>query len=163
MTTREFQQKKPLSILFTYFKPHRGLFILDLVCATVVALIDLAFPLVTRKSMYDLLPNQQYRTFFIVMGVMMAAFIVRALLYYVISYWGHTFGILVEADIRRMAAKLALPVVKNTCPMDGHSRRQEVKELLAELEQRYPDLKKKLFGAVQRYPLYGWDLETMEK
>ena len=35
------------------------------------------------------------------MGVMMAAFIVRALLYYVISYWGHTFGILVEADIRR--------------------------------------------------------------
>lgn len=68
-----------------------------------------------------------------------------------------------EADIRRMAAKLALPVVKNTCPMDGHSRRQEVKELLAELEQRYPDLKKKLFGAVQRYPLYGWDLEKMEK
>ena len=68
-----------------------------------------------------------------------------------------------EADIRRMASKLALPVVKNTCPMDGHSRRQEVKELLAELEQRYPDLKKKLFGAVQRYPLYGWDLETMEK
>ena len=68
-----------------------------------------------------------------------------------------------EADIRRMAAKLALPVVKNTCPMDGHSRRQEVKELLAELEQRYPDLKKKLFGAMQRYPLYGWDLENMEK
>ena len=68
-----------------------------------------------------------------------------------------------EADIRRMAAKLALPVVKNTCPMDGHSRRQEVKELLAELEQRYPDLRKKLFGAMQRYPLYGWDLEKMEK
>ena len=36
-------------------------------------------------------------------------------------------------------------------------------ETLAELEQRYPDLKKKLFGAVQRYPLYGRDLETMEK
>ena len=68
-----------------------------------------------------------------------------------------------ESDIRRMASKLALPVVKNTCPMDGHSRRQEVKELLAELEQRYPDLRKKLFGAVQRYPLYGWDLEKMEK
>ena len=68
-----------------------------------------------------------------------------------------------EPDIRRMASKLALPVVKNTCPMDGHSRRQEVKELLAELEQRYPDLKKKLFGAMQRYPLYGWDLGNMEK
>ena len=68
-----------------------------------------------------------------------------------------------EADIRRMAAKLCLPVVKNTCPMDGHSRRQEVKELIASLEERYPDLKKKLFGAVQRYPLYGWDLTKEER
>ncbi len=101
MTTRDFQTRKPIPILFSYFKPHRGLFILDLVCATIVALIDLAFPLVTRKSMYDLLPNQQYQTFFLVMAVMMTAFLVRALLYYVIAYWGHTFGILVEADIRR--------------------------------------------------------------
>ena len=68
-----------------------------------------------------------------------------------------------ESDIRRVAAKLHLPVVRNTCPMDGHSRRQEVKELLAQLESRYPNLRKKLFGAMQRYPLYGWDLENMEK
>ena len=101
MTTRDFQNKKPLAILLSYFKPHRGLFVLDLACATIVALVDLAFPLVTRKSMYDLLPNQQYRMFFTVMAVMMAAFVVRAFLYYVIAYWGHTFGIRVEADIRR--------------------------------------------------------------
>lgn len=68
-----------------------------------------------------------------------------------------------EPDIRRVAGRLRLPVVQNTCPMDGHSRRQEVKELIAELEQRYPGLKKKLFGAVQRYPLYGWDREKEER
>ena len=68
-----------------------------------------------------------------------------------------------EEDIRRMAARLRLPGVKNTCPMDGHSRRQEVKELISGLEGRYPDLKKKLFGAVQRYPLYGWDLTKEER
>ena len=68
-----------------------------------------------------------------------------------------------QMPVRKAFFKLALPVVKNTCPMDGHSRRQEVKELLAELEQRYPDLKKKLFGAVQRYPLYGWDLTKEER
>ena len=68
-----------------------------------------------------------------------------------------------EEDIRRMAARLRLPVVKNTGPMDGHSRRQEVKELISGLEGRYPDLKKKLFGAVQRYPLYGWDLTKEER
>ena len=101
MTTREFQQKNTFSIFLSYFRPHRALFALDLICATVVSVIDLAFPLVTRRSMYDLLPQQQYRAFFTVMAVMIAAFTLRALLYYVIAYWGHTFGIRVEADIRR--------------------------------------------------------------
>ena len=68
-----------------------------------------------------------------------------------------------EEDIRRVVAREQLPVVKNTCPRDGHSRRQEVKELLTELEGRYPDLKQKLFGAMERYPLYGWDKEHLER
>lgn len=68
-----------------------------------------------------------------------------------------------EEEIRRVAEKLALPVVENRCPMDGHSRRQEVKELLVSLEERYPDLKQKLFGAMSRYPLYGWDGGRNEK
>ena len=61
-----------------------------------------------------------------------------------------------EADIRRMAAKLALPVVKNTCPMDGHSRRQEVKELIKSLDKQYPGLKSRVFGAMQGLPLPAW-------
>jgi tRNA(Ile)-lysidine synthase TilS/MesJ len=59
--------------------------------------------------------------------------------------------------------KLGLPVVKNPCPADGASRRQEIKELIADLERTYPNLKQKLFGAVQRYPLYGWNLEAEER
>ena len=61
-----------------------------------------------------------------------------------------------EDEVRRIAVRENLPVVHNTCPLDGHSRRQEVKELLANLEKTYPDVKQKLFGAMQRYPLYGW-------
>ena len=68
-----------------------------------------------------------------------------------------------EDEIRRVAERERLPVVKNTCPADGNSRRQEVKELLASLEEKYPDLKQKLFGSMQRYPLYGWDLEQEQK
>ena len=68
-----------------------------------------------------------------------------------------------EDDIRRVALREELPIVHNPCPMDGHSRRQEVKELIASLEQRYPDLKQKLFGSLQRYPLYGWDLTKEER
>ena len=68
-----------------------------------------------------------------------------------------------EDELRRAAAKLKLPVVQNPCPANGSTRRQEVKELLLQLEERYPNLRQKIFGAMQRYPLYGWNLEEMEK
>lgn len=68
-----------------------------------------------------------------------------------------------EDEIRRVAAREGLPVVENTCPMDGQSRRQEVKELLAGLEEKYPDIRQKLFGAMSRYPLYGWSAEKEER
>ena len=61
-----------------------------------------------------------------------------------------------EDEVQRIAKREKLPVVHNTCPIDGHSRRQEIKELLATMEETYPDLKQKIFGAMQRYPLYGW-------
>ena len=68
-----------------------------------------------------------------------------------------------EDEIRRVAARENLPVVENACPADGQSRRQEIKELVAKWEKDYPDVKQKLFGAVQRYPLYGWNLEEEER
>ena len=101
MTTREFQEKSPLQIFLTYFKPHRKLFIMDLSCALLISLIDLAFPYISRWCMYQLLPQSAYKTFFTVMAIVFVAFALRAALHYVIAYWGHTFGILVEADIRR--------------------------------------------------------------
>ena len=90
-----------LRMFLSYFKPHRKLFALDMTCALLVAVIDLAYPLVTRRVMYNILPEQQYRVFFVVMAAMALAYVVRAGLYFVIAYWGHTFGIRVEADIRR--------------------------------------------------------------
>ena len=100
MTTQDFQRKSALRIFLSYFRPHRRLFIMDLVCALMISVIDLAFPAVSRWCMYELLPQSAYRTFFAVMAVVFAAFLLRSLLTYVICYWGHTFGILVEADIR---------------------------------------------------------------
>jgi tRNA(Ile)-lysidine synthase TilS/MesJ len=68
-----------------------------------------------------------------------------------------------EEEIRRAVAKLQLPIIHNPCPADGSSRRQEIKELLVELEGKYPNLKQKMFGAIQRYPLYGWNLNEEER
>ena len=100
MTTEEYRKKSPLQIFLHYFGNHKGLFALDIGCATLIALIDLTFPLVTRKSLYDLLPNGKYGVFF---GLMIAAaivYVLRAGLNYIVCYFGHTFGIRVEADIR---------------------------------------------------------------
>ena len=68
-----------------------------------------------------------------------------------------------EDDIRRTVERLRLPVVHNPCPANGSTRRQEVTDLIHQLEGRYPDIKQKLFGSLQRYPLYGWNLEQQER
>lgn len=64
-----------------------------------------------------------------------------------------------EGQIRNFAERFTLPVVHNTCPADKHTKRQEVKELIAELQKQYPDVKTKLFGAMQRLPLPQWGIE----
>ena len=100
MTTKDYQRKSGLSIFLSFFKPHRKLFALDLGCALLVSLIDLCYPIVSRTAMHKLLPEHAFQTFFLVMGVVVAAYILRSFLYFIIGYWGHTFGIRVEADIR---------------------------------------------------------------
>lgn len=61
-----------------------------------------------------------------------------------------------ESLIRHTAQRLELPVVKNPCPADGNTKRQEIKELIYELQGRYPGLKARAFGAMQRLPLPEW-------
>lgn len=101
MTTSDFQRKRPLGIFLSYFRPHIGLFVLDMTCALLIALIDLAFPYISRMCMYDLIPESKYQAFFVVIGILLIAYVIRSVLQYVVCYWGHTFGVLVEADIRR--------------------------------------------------------------
>ena len=101
MTTQDFQTRSPLRIFLHYFKNHKGLFAVDVFCAFLIAAIDLAFPLITRSALYDMLPGQMYRTFFIVMGAVVVCYVLRSFLNYIVAYYGHTFGIRVEADIRR--------------------------------------------------------------
>ena len=101
MTTKDFQRKSPLMIFLSYFKNHRKLFALDMSCAVLIAAIDLAFPLITRSALYDMLPNQLYKTFFTVMVIAVGSYVIRSLLQYLVAFYGHMFGVRVEADIRK--------------------------------------------------------------
>ena len=101
MTTHDYQTKSALRVFLSYFRPHWKLFLMDLCCAFLISMIDLSFPYVSRMCMEKLLPERLYTTFFLIMGIFLAVYFLRALLQYVVCYWGHTFGIRVEADIRR--------------------------------------------------------------
>ncbi len=89
-----------LKKLVSYFKPHLKLFVIDMICAVAAAAIELAFPAVSRYAMYSLLPEKAFETFFIIMGIILICYVLRAFCYYVMTYIGHTFGIRVETDIR---------------------------------------------------------------
>ena len=93
--------RNPLAVFLSYFRPHWKPFLIDMLCATAVAVIDLIFPIVSRSSMQRLLPERLFTTFFIVMGVILLAYVIKGLLYYAITVVGHGMGVLVEADMRR--------------------------------------------------------------
>ena len=63
---------------------------------------------------------------------------------------------LTESMVRNFAAEQQLPVVHNVCPSDKHTKRQEIKDLIVTLSAAYPDLKNRVFGAMQRLPLPEW-------
>ena len=93
--------RRPLAVFLSYFRPHWKPFLIDMLCATAVAVIDLIFPIVSRTSMQRLLPEKLFTTFFIVMGVILIAYLLKGVLYYAITVVGHGMGVLVEADMRR--------------------------------------------------------------
>ena len=83
-----------------FYKPHMGMFLLDMFCALIIALVDITFPVVTRKVLYDYIPNQAFRTFVLVMLAMLGLFILRTIAQWIVTYLGHLTGVHIEADMR---------------------------------------------------------------
>ncbi|MCL2544924.1 MAG: ABC transporter transmembrane domain-containing protein, partial [Clostridia bacterium] len=92
-----------LRAFFSYYRPRavRRLFILDMICATVIALVDLAFPIVTRHALNAYLPARLYTAFFWVMGGLALGYVLRTVMQYIVTYYGHMMGVHMEAAMRR--------------------------------------------------------------
>ena len=98
---KDFKNRGYLRIFASYYKPHWKLFLLDMVCALLICVVDLLFPMVSRWSMQTLLPNQLFATFFAVLAALALAYVLKGVFYFIVTYWGHLLGVRMEADIRR--------------------------------------------------------------
>ncbi|MBO5954182.1 MAG: adenine nucleotide alpha hydrolase family protein [Oscillospiraceae bacterium] len=61
-----------------------------------------------------------------------------------------------EKTIDNFVSRQALPVIENRCPVDKQTKREEIKKLIFDMSGQYPDLKERIFGAMQRLPLPEW-------
>ncbi|MGE7914257.1 ABC transporter ATP-binding protein [Lysinibacillus xylanilyticus] len=92
-----------LQRFFSYYKPYKGLFILDFSCAILAALIELAFPIVLNKVIDDILPNGELKWIIMASLLLLMLYIVNSIFDFIVSYWGHMLGINIETDMRREA------------------------------------------------------------
>ncbi len=90
-----------LKKFISYYKPYWKLFALDMSCAFLIAAIDLVFPLITRQFINDIIPNGKLRIFYIFIVALLILAVIRAVLNYIIDYWGHIVGTRMERDMRR--------------------------------------------------------------
>ena len=92
--------KNMFSVFLTYYRPHWRLLAVDMFCVLLSSLADLAFPLASRTAMRELLPDAKYQAFFTVMAILFGAYIIKAILRYIVTVIGHRCGVYMEADMR---------------------------------------------------------------
>ena len=84
-----------------YYKPYKGLFIADMICAFLTSLCDLIYPMITRIMINDYIPNRMIKRLVIVGVVLLAVYIIKMALNYFIQYYGHLVGVGIQSSMRR--------------------------------------------------------------
>jgi ATP-binding cassette subfamily B protein len=90
-----------LKRFFAYYRPHRGLFVLDFSCAVVSGLLELGFPMAVSVFVDRLLPSHDWTLVVIAAAGLLAIYLTNAGLMVVVTYWGHMLGINIETEMRR--------------------------------------------------------------
>lgn len=89
-----------LKRFLNYYKPHKRLFIMDMVASLLVSIIAILYPMVTRTMLNDLIPNKNYRMIVIFGCGLLLLYFVRMLLNFFIQYQGHIMGVRMQAQMR---------------------------------------------------------------
>lgn len=93
--------KNKISIFASFYRGHMGMFLLDLFCALMMSAIDLAYPMLSRYALNTLIPQNMVSFFFILIASLVTMYVLRSVFSYIVTYVGHSLGVLIEADMRR--------------------------------------------------------------
>lgn len=85
----------------SYYKPHMKLFVIDMICAFLISIFDLVFPMVSRDFINDIIPNGKIVLLYKWSIIMFILFILRYICNYVVNYWGHVVGVRMEYNMRK--------------------------------------------------------------
>lgn len=90
-----------LKKFFSYYKPYKKLFTIDMLCALVVAVCNLFFPFITGNIISDYIPDRRLDLVIVWCIALLGIYVIKALLGFVIQYWGHIMGVRIQGDMRR--------------------------------------------------------------
>ncbi|UYZ22682.1 ABC transporter ATP-binding protein [Mesobacillus jeotgali] len=147
---------------FTYYRPHRRLFIIDFSSAVIVALLELAFPLAVQWFIDTLLPGGNWNMIVSVSVGLLLLYVISTLLQFIVNYWGHKLGINIETDMRQQlfqhVQKQSFRFFDNT--KTGHIMSRITNDLfdLGELAHHGPE---DLFIAVMTFVGAFWIMLTI--
>ena len=94
-------QMKKVKRFLQYYKPHKKLFFIDLICSFAISVCNMFYPMIARNIMDDYVPNGNLRLLIVWAIVMAAIYAVKGVLTYVVGYWGHVLGVRLQGDMRR--------------------------------------------------------------
>lgn len=90
-----------LKRFFQYYKPHKKLFVIDTICAFLVAACNMFYPMITKNIINDYVPNKNMQLLVIWCVALLLIYFIKALFTYIVQYWGHVLGVRIQGDMRR--------------------------------------------------------------
>lgn len=85
----------------SYYRPHRRLFYIDMFCALLISACNMVYPVIAKDIINDFVPNRRLNELYIWCGALLGIYLFKAVMKYIVDYWGHIVGVRIQADMRR--------------------------------------------------------------
>ena len=86
---------------FKYYRPHKKLFILDLICSFLISVCNMFYPMIARNIMNDYVPNSNLRLLIVWAIALALIYILKCVFTFIVGYWGHVLGVRIQGDMRQ--------------------------------------------------------------